>query len=71
MEIGKFEYCNPLHKPVMSLLHYLGTYLSFIMYSERDGLSDRWYELSVSESMFFESTTSLRYDNHINGTLGD
>lgn len=33
MEIGKFEYCNPLHKPVMLLLHYLGrTYLSFIMY---------------------------------------
>lgn len=49
MEIGKFEYCNPLHKPVMLLLHYHGrTYLSFIMYrslfSENDGL---WIDVEL------------------------
>lgn len=63
MEIEKFEYCNPLHKPVMSLLHYRGTYLSFIKYS--DGLLDRcWTAASYQfRKHVFEITTLIHYDN--------
>lgn len=63
MEIGKFEYCNPLHThthtPVMvSLLRYIisVTYLSFIMYCTVKAMAF-WIDAELqrvisSESMF-------------------
>lgn len=53
MEIGKFEYCNSLHNPVMSLVRYLDTYLSFIMYSKSVSLLGR-----------FQITASYQFRKH-------